>query len=97
MRISGWSSDVCSSDLDGGPARGLRTPDDAGAHPRPLVLCPLVLCPFMLHAGFVSGTDVRAAYRSEERRVGKERVSTCSSRWLPYHYKKNHRKYIQCE
>src|SRR3546814_6784656 len=62
MRISGWSSDVCSSDLDGGPARGLRTPVDAGAHPRPLVLCPLVLCPFMLHAGFVSGTDVRAAY-----------------------------------
>src|SRR3546814_12427100 len=23
--------------------------------------------------------------RSEERRVGKECVSTCSSRWLPYH------------
>src|SRR3546814_17379294 len=27
--------------------------------------------------------------RSEERRVGKERVSTCRSRWSPYHYKKN--------
>src|SRR3546814_17924857 len=26
--------------------------------------------------------------RSEERRVGKERDSTCSSRWSPYHYKK---------
>src|SRR3546814_11375185 len=26
--------------------------------------------------------------RSEERRVGKECVSTCRSRWLPYHYKK---------
>src|SRR3546814_17001286 len=26
--------------------------------------------------------------RSEERRVGKECVSTCSSRWAPYHYKK---------
>src|SRR3546814_17466028 len=26
--------------------------------------------------------------RSEERRVGKECVSTCSSRWSPYHYKK---------
>src|SRR3546814_15918119 len=25
---------------------------------------------------------------SEERRVGKERVSTCRSRWSPYHYKK---------
>src|SRR3546814_11849628 len=27
--------------------------------------------------------------RSEERRVGKECVSTCRSRWSPYHYKKN--------
>src|SRR3546814_20048878 len=27
--------------------------------------------------------------RSEERRVGKELVSTCRSRWSPYHYKKN--------
>src|SRR3546814_13802188 len=29
-------------------------------------------------------------YRSEERRVGKECVSTCRSRWSPYHYKKKH-------
>src|SRR3546814_20687141 len=29
-----------------------------------------------------------AAKRSEERRVGKECVSTCRSRWSPYHYKK---------
>src|SRR3546814_14550809 len=27
--------------------------------------------------------------RSEERRVGKACVSTCRSRWSPYHYKKN--------
>src|SRR3546814_11577835 len=27
--------------------------------------------------------------RSDERRVGKECVSTCRSRWSPYHYKKN--------
>src|SRR3546814_13768499 len=27
------------------------------------------------------------AVRSEERRVGKECVSTCRSRWSPYHYK----------
>src|SRR3546814_13995518 len=32
--------------------------------------------------------------RSEERRVGKECVSTCSSRWSPYHSK---RKYKKCE
>src|SRR3546814_17235256 len=31
--------------------------------------------------------------RSEERRVGKECVSTCRSRWSPYHYKtKKHKK-----
>src|SRR3546814_17491205 len=29
-----------------------------------------------------------AASRSEERRVGKECVSTCRSRWSPDHYKK---------
>src|SRR3546814_17204625 len=28
-------------------------------------------------------------HRSEERRVGQECVSTCRSRWSPYHYKKN--------
>src|SRR3546814_16229934 len=27
-------------------------------------------------------------HRTDERRVGKECVSTCSSRWSPYHYKK---------
>src|SRR3546814_12315536 len=29
--------------------------------------------------------------RSEERRVGKECVSTCRSRWVRYHYKKKMR------
>src|SRR3546814_11300045 len=32
------------------------------------------------------------AMRSEERRVGKECVSTCRSRWSPYHYKKKPRR-----
>src|SRR3546814_13487381 len=31
--------------------------------------------------------------RSEERRVGKECVSTCRSRWSPYHYKKKKNQY----
>src|SRR3546814_18354526 len=30
----------------------------------------------------------RTFYRSEERRVGKECVRTCRSRWSPYKYKK---------
>src|SRR3546814_13153332 len=33
--------------------------------------------------------------RSEERRVGKEGVSTCRSRWWPYHYKKQKLQLIQ--
>src|SRR3546814_13870522 len=32
---------------------------------------------------------VERLFRSEERRVGKECVSTCRSRWSPDHYKKN--------
>src|SRR3546814_9174930 len=35
-----------------------------------------------------AGWSPRCARRSEERRVGKECVSTCRSRWSPYHYKK---------
>src|SRR3546814_15553812 len=35
---------------------------------------------------FANGTMlVRGQKRSEERRVGKECVSTCRSRWSPYH------------
>src|SRR3546814_17910595 len=34
---------------------------------------------------------VQAVYRSEERRVGNECVSTCRSRWSPYNEKKTHR------
>src|SRR3546814_12319762 len=67
MRISDWSSDVCSSDL---AARArphhCARPDDAN--------------------GLVGVAP--AARRSEERRVGKECVSTCRSRWSPYHSKK---------
>src|SRR3546814_9098192 len=75
MRISDWSSDVCSSDLGmgrrgAGPAGAAPRRDEAGAH---------------------QAVDRRAArvagfsLRSEERRVGKECVSTCRSRWSPYH------------
>src|SRR3546814_8637857 len=35
----------------------------------------------------------QAQERSEERRVGKECVSKCRSRWSPYHYKKKKEKY----
>src|SRR3546814_20433382 len=35
--------------------------------------------------GLPSGRSAELAWRSEERRVGKECVSTCRSRWSPYH------------
>src|SRR3546814_12218711 len=42
---------------------------------------------FKTYAKTISGRRQRAtrAPRSEERRVGKECVSTCRSRWSPYH------------
>src|SRR3546814_15335222 len=36
--------------------------------------------------------DVAVQERSEERRVGKECVSTCRSRWSPYNEKKKNKK-----
>src|SRR3546814_16708027 len=41
---------------------------------------------------FFGGTRGWPVFRSEERRVGKECVSTCRSRWSPYHYKKKTQK-----
>src|SRR3546814_14480843 len=38
----------------------------------------------VIHRG-IGGADERPRLRSEERRVGKECVSTCRSRWSPYH------------
>src|SRR3546814_6252758 len=62
LRISDWSSDVCSSDL---PA--------AHASSR------------LQKAESASTAALSSGERSEERRVGKECVSTCRSRWSPYH------------
>src|SRR3546814_8332328 len=70
MRISDWSSDVCSSDLHRPathPARGSE---------RRWPQCPR-------YRGATDRLGSRTA-RSEERRVGKESVSTCRSRWSPY-------------
>src|SRR3546814_4039542 len=71
MRISDWSSDVCSSDL----SRPDRVPGAAGAD----------LCGVHRVLRGERGADSAGLPRSEERRVGKECVSTCRSRWSPYH------------
>src|SRR3546814_18683023 len=98
MRISDWSSDVCSSDL---------LPADANARVRtitwmfaalntvepPIVEREAAWYMERNEAGHehrlpIMEERIRTRLRSEERRVGKECVSTCRSRWAPYHYKK---------
>src|SRR3546814_3217177 len=88
MRISDWSSDVCSSDL---LDQGDRAPLGVGgqhydveraqdvrhvlAHAEQVHrVADAQLRDLGLHLG-----------RSDERRVGKECVRTCRSRWSPYH------------
>src|SRR3546814_13190628 len=43
------------------------------------------VCSGFVYALATADAFIRAGRRSEERRVGKECVSTCRSRWLPYH------------
>src|SRR3546814_20460834 len=104
MRISDWSSDVCSSDLflnghsdviggaviaaDRSEVERLRgwanvvgvtgSPFDAWLTLRGLRTLFARMERQQRNAGLV-------AARSEDRRVGKECVLTCSSRWSPYH------------
>src|SRR3546814_20791207 len=86
LRISDWSSDVCASDLLGLVVGDLCQRLEAvggGDHVGALALEQrLGGAPDRL--GVV---DHHHAERSEERRVGKECVSTCKSRWSPYHSK----------
>src|SRR3546814_14878546 len=107
MRISDWSSDVCSSDLQRALElaagellhRRRREMADADLGERPLDRRRLVAPgqrhqpPHRERQGPVDGKAPRhvadgEAGRSEERRVGKECVSACRSRWSPYHQKK---------
>src|SRR3546814_13411550 len=99
MRISDWSSDVCSSDLEteiasgGGNGVGRRKvkrkrrglyrvlPGQVGAA---RAVAPRRWC----RNWRCGRAQLRIRYvewRSEERRVGKECVSTCRYRWSPYH------------
>src|SRR3546814_19025450 len=120
MRISDWSSDVCSSDLriaaphQVAVAGVLQRDRVVGAdgvveelqHPlvaavavveeHPAVAAAEVQRLQQAEIGGVRDQPVGIARRlvevddasSEERRVGKECVSTCRSRWARYHYKK---------
>src|SRR3546814_15913792 len=92
MRISDWSSDVCSSDLRGSdPVSETRKTagggsEGSGAAGRP----EAAERPHLVtdNTGLMVVNIGKSFKRSEERRVGKECVSTCRSRWSPYHNKK---------
>src|SRR3546814_4182102 len=94
VRISDWSSDVCSSDLLCGRAIVVA----CGLKPElKNVALPDITCDRTRKSSIAGTFRVaetvyrprgRSKYlrrRSEERRVGKECVSTCRSRWSPYH------------
>src|SRR3546814_13514488 len=103
MRISDWSSDVCSSDLcivrDDDSVSAEEDSLAENVHREPLH--PLdqframqklveqgsdietVAATFMVTPAVVK-QRLKLADRSEERRVGKECVRTCRSRWSPY-------------
>src|SRR3546814_3496107 len=98
MRISAWSSDVCSSDLsllwkqrDIFEAVFMQVATHPTEDLSPDVLDPLKVCPLLhlwLRFNLAKGqlhNRQKLFCRSEERREGKECVSTCSTRWSPYH------------
>src|SRR3546814_12755303 len=113
MRISDWSSDVCSSDLNESSERAFGTPLDVYENGYEFIGHSNRAAPagdpatFRVHIGgddctqpysasifnisamrfgSLSAHAIRAPnQKSEERRVGKECVSTCRSRWSREH------------
>src|SRR3546814_4643652 len=92
MRISDWSSDVCSSDLDRIDSllirlRGARPPEAQSTGLGEPVTSDVMENNVRRLADSLerSHSLLDEIERSEERRVGKECVSTCRSRWSPYH------------
>src|SRR3546814_9109131 len=91
MRISDWSSDVCSSDLArvGVPVADMLAAPDTGAGLNTQLLLGDEVLVFEERGDWAwvqAGRDNYVGYvRSDERRVGKECVRTCRSRWSPYH------------
>src|SRR3546814_4998043 len=82
MRISDWSSDVCSSDLDEAAPRRRGQSVSAAAHDNAVAAAAFQPMQPRRRQSLKRKQPVE---RSEERRVGKECVSTCRSRWSPYH------------
>src|SRR3546814_20270428 len=101
MRISDWSSDVCSSDLLRALIRE-QAPDVVVSFLTNVNVAailatrgldvPLIVCertnPVVERSTGKIWRALRRLFRSEERRVGKECGSTCRSRWSPDHSQK---------
>src|SRR3546814_1922208 len=99
MRIRDWSSDVCSSDLVAAAARRRGVVVEGALQKLHAARGGLFVVDHVLLLGDALGGDPAVAVfvvrprparrdppaRSEERRVGKACVSTCRSRWSPYH------------
>src|SRR3546814_1634679 len=85
MRISDWSSDVCSSDLGRVPSAGVAGAALPGSGRNRMSILPRWCTGAHDSVSqIVASMASRSSRRSEERRVGKECVSTCRSRWSPY-------------
>src|SRR3546814_3595550 len=92
MRISDWSSDVCSSDLSDEKAEIVKILNNGNVAGMPVLRTMQNGKGELQPRAFqVFGPKVlasRGSYddqaRSEERRVGKECVSTCRHRWSQY-------------
>src|SRR3546814_13688724 len=101
MRISDWSSDVCSSDLLDSKMREIRGGNRMAALGRVAVLAALNFSHELQQLrNEDAGSNRQLARnlgdlprtldgRSEEGRVGKEGVSTCRSCWSSYPQKTN--------
>src|SRR3546814_4664147 len=95
MRISDWSSDVCSSDLSGVICLLPSLVKDLfalrfGKNLKRMWLdlhnvLGIFSLPFHIVMALTAVVFAFHDQRSEERRVGTEWVSTCRSRWSPYH------------
>src|SRR3546814_14179307 len=96
MRISDWSSDVCSSDLYACACHTLNLalkdvfePSNARLNAMPNGSTKSAITYFnslIVQAKALTVLSLsQPSHRSEERRVGKECVSPCRSRWSPTH------------
>src|SRR3546814_13218784 len=95
MRISDWSSDVCSSDLvdeemndvpHDGTTRGelvLRAPWLTRCYTGDVAASRALWRGGWMHTQDIATID---ALRADESRLGKECDSNCTSRWSPSHY-----------